>query len=31
MSPGHVNMNHHAVNRDDVSYLPQEYLHLVGK
>ncbi len=27
----HINMNHHALNRDDGSYLPQEYLHLVGK
>jgi hypothetical protein len=23
--------NHHALNRDDGRYLPQEYLHLVGK
>ena len=27
----HINMNHHALNRDDGSYLPQEYFHLVGK
>ncbi len=27
----HINMNQHALNRDDGSYLPQEYLHLVGK
>ncbi len=27
----HINMNYHALNRDDRSYLPQEYLHLVGK
>ncbi len=26
----HINMNQHALNRDDGSYLPQEYLHLVG-
>ncbi len=23
----HINMNQHALNRDDGSYLPQEYLH----
>ena len=27
----HINMNQHALNRDDGSYLPQEYLHFVGK
>ena len=27
----HINMNQHALNRDDGRYLPQEYLHLVGK
>ncbi len=27
----YINMNQHALNRDDGSYLPQEYLHLVGK
>ncbi len=27
----HINMNHHALNGDNGSYLPQEYLHLVGK
>ncbi len=27
----HINMNHHALNRDDGSYLPHKYLHLVGK
>ena len=27
----HINMNQHALNGDDGSYLPQEYLHLVGK
>ncbi len=27
----HINMNHRALNRDDGSYLPQEYLHFVGK
>ena len=27
----HTNMNHHALNRDDGSYLPQEYFYLVGK
>ena len=27
----HINMNQHAMNRADVSYLPQEYLHLVGR
>ncbi len=27
----HININHHALNRDDFSYLPQECLHLVGK
>ena len=27
----HIKMNQHALNRDDGSYLPQEYLHLVGK
>jgi hypothetical protein len=26
----HININHHALNRDNGSYLPQEYLHLVG-
>ncbi len=26
-----VNMNHRALNRDDGSYLSQEYLRLVGK
>ena len=24
----HIDMNHHALNRDDGSYLPQEYVHL---
>ncbi len=27
----HNIMNHHALNSDDGCYLPQEYLHLVGK
>ena len=27
----HINMNHQALNRDNGSYLPQEYLHLGGK
>ena len=27
----HINMNQHAMNRADGSYLPQEYLHLVGR
>ena len=33
MLPGawHINMNPHALNRDGSSYIPQEYLHLVGK
>ena len=24
-------MNHHSRNRDDGSYLPQEYFHLLGE
>ena len=27
----HINASSCALNRDDGSYLPQEYLHLVGK
>ena len=27
----HINVSPCAVNRDDRSYLPQEYLHLVGR
>ena len=27
----HINASFCALNRDDGSYLPQEYLHLVGK
>ena len=27
----HINASSCALNRDDDSYLPQEYLHLVGK
>jgi hypothetical protein len=27
----HINMSHHALNRDDGAYLPEEYMHLIGK
>jgi hypothetical protein len=27
----HINMSNHALNRDDGAYLPEEYMHLIGK
>ena len=27
----HINMSHHALNRDDSAYLPEEYMHLLGR
>ena len=27
----HINMSHHALNRDDGAYLPEEYMHLIGR
>jgi hypothetical protein len=27
----HINMNNHALNRDDGAYLPEEYMHLIGR
>jgi hypothetical protein len=27
----HINMSNHALNRDDGAYLPQEYMHLIGR
>jgi hypothetical protein len=27
----HINMSHHDLNRDDVAYLPEEYMHLIGR
>jgi hypothetical protein len=27
----HINMSHHALNRDDGAYLPEEYMHLLGR
>jgi hypothetical protein len=24
-------MSHHALNRDDGAYLPEEYMHLLGR
>jgi hypothetical protein len=27
----HINMSNHALNRDDGAYLPEEYVHLIGK
>jgi hypothetical protein len=27
----HINMSHHALNRDDGAYLQEEYMHLIGR
>jgi hypothetical protein len=27
----HINMSKHALNRDDVTYLPEEWMHLIGR
>jgi hypothetical protein len=27
----HINMCNHALNRDDGAYLPEEYMHLIGR
>jgi hypothetical protein len=27
----HINMSNHALNRDDSAYLPEEYMHLIGR
>jgi hypothetical protein len=27
----HINMSHHALNKDYGAYLPEEYLHLIGR
>ena len=27
----HINMSHHALNGDDGAYLPEEYIHLLGR
>jgi hypothetical protein len=27
----HINMNNHALNRDDGTYLPEKYMHLIGR
>jgi hypothetical protein len=27
----HINMSNHALNRDDGAYLPEEYVHLIGR
>ena len=27
----HINMSHHALNRDNGAYLPEEYMHLLGR
>jgi hypothetical protein len=27
----HINMSRHALNRDDGAYLPEEYMHLIGR
>jgi hypothetical protein len=27
----HINMSHHALNKDDGAYLPEEYMHLIGR
>ena len=27
----HINMSNHALNRDDGAYLPEEYIHLIGR
>ena len=27
----HINMSNHALNRDDGAYLPEEYMHLIGR
>ena len=27
----HINMSNHAFNRDDGAYLPEEYMHLIGR
>ena len=26
-----LNMSNHALNRDDGAYLPEEYMHLIGR
>ena len=26
-----VNMSNHALNKDDGAYLPEEYMHLIGR
>jgi hypothetical protein len=27
----HINMSNHALNKDDRAYLPEEYMHLIGR
>ena len=27
----HINISNHALNRDDGAYLPEEYMHLIGR
>jgi hypothetical protein len=27
----HINMSDHTLNRDDGAYLPEEYMHLIGR
>ena len=27
----HINMSNHSLNRDDGAYLPEEYMHLIGR
>jgi hypothetical protein len=27
----HINMSNHALNGDDGAYLPEEYMHLIGR
>ena len=27
----HINMSNHALNRDDGAYLPEEYMHFIGR
>ena len=27
----HINMSNYALNRDDGAYLPEEYMHLIGR
>ena len=27
----HINMSNYALNRDDGTYLPEEYMHLIGR